>query len=60
MEGGRKAGRPRLRCLEDVENDLQNMRVKIIRQKANIREELTSDVMKANVCRDRQTQGICK
>jgi hypothetical protein len=34
LERRRRKGRPRLRCLEDVEKDLREMMVKIWRQKA--------------------------
>jgi len=38
--GGRMMGRPRIRWLEDAENDNQEMKVKIWRQKAVNREGL--------------------
>jgi hypothetical protein len=37
---GSRSGRPRLRCLEDVEKYLREMKVKRLRQKTVDREEL--------------------
>jgi hypothetical protein len=49
-EGRRQVGRPRLRWLDDVENDLRVMKIKRWREKkAQNREEWTSVTKKAKV-----------
>jgi hypothetical protein len=50
-EGRRKVGRPRLRWLDDVENDLRVIKVKRWRKKAQNREERASVVKEAKVLR---------
>jgi hypothetical protein len=42
----------RLRCLEDVENDLRVLKLKIWAQKANSREEWTTVVKDVEVLRE--------
>jgi hypothetical protein len=51
MEGSRRRGKPRLRWLEDVEKDLQEMEVKKWRQKAVDREEWASAIKGAKAIR---------
>jgi hypothetical protein len=48
-ERRRKVGRPRLRWLNDVENDLRVMKVKRWRKKAQNREEWVSVIKEAKV-----------
>jgi hypothetical protein len=48
-EGRRKIGRPRLRWLDDVENDSRVMKVKRWREKAENREEWTFVIKEAKV-----------
>jgi hypothetical protein len=48
-EGRRKVGRPRLRWLDDVENDLRVIKVRRWRKKAQNREELAPVIKKAKV-----------
>jgi hypothetical protein len=50
-EGSRRMGRPRLRWLEDVENDLREMKIKRWRQKAVGREEWVSVIKGAKALR---------
>jgi hypothetical protein len=50
-EGRRKAGRPRLRWLDDVENDLRVVKVKRWRKRAQTREEWASVIKEAEVLR---------
>jgi hypothetical protein len=49
LEGRRGRGRPRLRCINDVEEDLRILGVKRWRRKALDREEWTFIIKKANV-----------
>jgi hypothetical protein len=48
-EGRRKVGRPKLRWLDDVENNLRVMKIKRWRKKAQNREEWASVIKEANV-----------
>jgi plasmid maintenance system killer protein len=48
-EGRRKVGRPRLRWLDDAENDLRVMKVKRWRKKAQNREEWVSVIKEAKI-----------
>jgi hypothetical protein len=50
-EGSRRRGRPKLRCLLDVEKYVQEMKVKRWRQKAVDREERASVIKKAKAVR---------
>jgi hypothetical protein len=54
---GRRVGGPRLRGLEDVENDLRKLKVKR-RQKENNREEWASVVKEAKVLGGPYSQGV--
>jgi hypothetical protein len=56
-EGRRKVGRPRLRWLDDVENDLRVMKVKRWRIKAQNREEWASVIKEAKVLKDRRAKA---
>ena len=47
LEGRRRRGRPRLRWINDVEDDLRKLSVKRWRMKALEREEWTSIIKKA-------------
>jgi hypothetical protein len=49
LEGRRVTGRPRLRCISDVEDDLRKLGVKRWRTKALNREEWASIIMEAKV-----------
>jgi hypothetical protein len=48
---GRKMGRPRVRCLQDVEKDLCEIKVKRWQQKAVDKEEWTSVIKEAKALR---------
>jgi hypothetical protein len=48
-DGRRKVGRPKLRRLDDVENDFRVMKVKRWRRKAQNREEWASVINEAKV-----------
>jgi hypothetical protein len=48
-EGRRKVGRPRLRWLDDVKNDVRVMKIKKWRKKAQNREEWASVIKEAKV-----------
>jgi hypothetical protein len=50
-EGRRKVGRPKLRWLDDMENDLRVMKVKSWRKRAQNREEWASVIKEAKVLR---------
>jgi hypothetical protein len=54
-EGRRKVGRPRLRWLDDVENDLRVMKIKRWRKKAQNR-EWASVIKEAKVLKGPQSQ----
>jgi hypothetical protein len=51
-DGSRVREGPKLRCLEDIENDLPELRLKAWRLKGNIREKWSPFVKEAKVCRD--------
>jgi hypothetical protein len=51
-EGRRKVGRPRLRWLDDVENDLRVMKIKRWRKKAQNREEWASVIKEVKVLKE--------
>ena len=59
-EGSRRRGRRRLRWLETVQNDLQEMKVKRWRQKALRREEWASIIKEAKAVRGPYSQGVSK
>jgi hypothetical protein len=51
MKGRRRMGRPKFRCLEDVENNLRELKFKRWRQMAVDREEWTSVIKEAKALR---------
>ena len=59
-EGSRRRGRRRLRWLETVQNDLQEMKVKRWRQKALRREKWASIIKEAKAVRGPYSQGVSK
>ena len=58
--GASRSGRPGLRWLEDVEKDLQEMKVKKWRQKSIDREEWASVMKEAKAVRGPYSQGVTK
>jgi hypothetical protein len=57
-EGNRGRGRPRLRWLEDVVNDLQELKFKRWQQKAVDRDVWVSIIKEAKAVRGPQSQGV--
>ena len=57
-EGNRRRGRPRLRWLESVVKDLQELKVKRCRQKAVDREVWVSIIKEAKAVRGPQIEGV--
>jgi hypothetical protein len=53
-------GKPRLRWLEDLENDSGELKVNTWRQKANKRDELASVLKGATVLGGPYSQGVSK
>jgi hypothetical protein len=51
MKGRRRMGRPKFRCLEDVEKNLRELKFKRWRQMAVDREEWTSVIKEAKALR---------
>jgi hypothetical protein len=60
LAGSRRRERPRLRWLEDVEKDLQEMKVKRWHEKAVDREEWVSVIKKAKSLRGPHSQGVSR
>ena len=59
-KGSRRRGRPRLRWLEDVQKDLQEMKVKRWRENIIDREEGVSVIKKAKSLRGPHNQEVSK
>jgi hypothetical protein len=55
--GSRRRGRPRVRCLEGVDSDLREMKVRRWRQKAVDWEEWTTIIKEAKATKGRRTEN---
>jgi hypothetical protein len=58
--GGKEARRPRLRWLEDAENDLRELKMKMWRRKTYNTNECACVVKEAKVLREPQRQPVNK
>jgi hypothetical protein len=59
-EGLRLVGRPRKRCLDEVEQDLEKIVVRGLRRRAQNRDEWRSIVTEAKVLHGQQRQGVSR